>query len=155
MRSWVRIPPPRPFNKKPPFGGFLLNGGHGSNTNCLVLRRDSKGAALYEFACELASRKASTASPACRKNPSGILPEGEVRRSDFPKIKNHLLVVFLLNGGHGSNTNCLVLRREEKAGAMFLFERAKRKAKTARPGPKAFYVSKTTAGESRRPIFPS
>ena len=42
----------------------------------------------------------------------------------------------------------LCLRRETKAGAMFLFEvRKRRKAKTARPGPKAFSVRKMTAGD--------
>jgi len=45
----------------------------------------------------------------------------------------------------------LYLRRESKAGAMFLFEvRKHRKAKTARPGPKAFSVRKMTVGDSRR-----
>jgi len=45
----------------------------------LCLRQDLKGAAMFLFECEPhgRTRKAKTASPACRKIPSGILPEGE------------------------------------------------------------------------------
>jgi len=68
---------------------------NGSNTNCLVLRRESKGAAKYEF-CRQA--KASTASPACRKNPSGFLPEGDSHPHLFFLPKNTYFVVALSVG---------------------------------------------------------
>lgn len=51
---------------------------------------------------------------------------------------------FLLRPGAGK---LLCLRREAKTGAMFLFEGKARKAKTARSGPKDFYVSKNTVGD--------
>ena len=50
-----------------------------SNTNFLVLRQDLKGAAMFLFvrlSCSSA-HKAKTASPACRKISSEILPEGK------------------------------------------------------------------------------
>ena len=69
------------LKQKPPLGGFCFEKiGRGSNTNGLVLRRESKGVAMYEF-CHQA--KASTASPACRKTPSGVLPEGDIRPRRF------------------------------------------------------------------------
>ena len=46
----------------------------GEQANCFACVRDLKGAAMYEF-CRQA--KANTASSACRKIPSGILPEGK------------------------------------------------------------------------------
>jgi len=45
------------------------------------------------------------------------------------------------------------MRRDLKAGALFLFEGTARKAKTARPGPKETSVRKFTVGKSRAGQF--
>ena len=62
------------------------------------------------------------------------------------KLKNSAQAEFFKFMHEVSKLLCL--RRETKAGAMFLFEvRKRRKAKTARSGPKAFSVRKMTAGD--------
>ena len=71
---WVQLPPGANLKDPAFLRGFKFMPEH---THCWVCGRQLKGAAMYEFACELVSRKASTASPACRKTPSGVLPEGE------------------------------------------------------------------------------
>jgi len=46
----------------------------------LGVREELKGGAMFLFESERRrgeARKAKTASPACRKNPSGFLPEGK------------------------------------------------------------------------------
>lgn len=74
-----------------------------------------------------------------------------VRLPPGANLKASLLRGFLLKPEAGK---LLCLCREAKAGAMFLFEGkpycSARKAKTARPGPKDFYVSKNTVGDSRQ-----
>ena len=48
----------------------------GQHTNCLVCVRTRKAQRCTSLRANIVSRKASTASPACRKTPSGVLPEG-------------------------------------------------------------------------------
>jgi len=57
--------------------------------------RDLKGGAMFLFARikGYLSRKAKTASPACRKIPSGILPEGKAK-SPVKYLENLLLSRF-------------------------------------------------------------
>ena len=67
-----------------------------SNTNFLVLRQDLKGAAMFLFvrlSCSSA-HKAKTASPACRKISSEILPEGKSCTAHH--LKHLLLEVFFI-----------------------------------------------------------
>lgn len=67
-----------------------------SNTNFLVLQQDLKGAAMFLFvrlSCSSA-HKAKTASPACRKISSEILPEGKSCTAHH--LKHLLLEVFFI-----------------------------------------------------------
>ena len=60
-------------------------------------RQDSKGAAMFLFERQC-PRKAKTASPACRKIPSGILPEGNPVLGKFFRPKKTCFVVAHLVG---------------------------------------------------------
>ena len=105
-----------------------------SNTNCLVLRRDLKPAALCEF--EATGRKANTA----RAGPGKISVRKFMQGKFLPPFSYTTLKPPLILAGvfkfmeNWSNTNCLVLRRDLKPTALCEFEATGRKANTARAG---------------------
>ena len=106
-----------------------------SNTNCLVLRRDLKPAALCEF--EATGRKANTA----RAGPGKISVRKFMQGKYLPPFSYTTLTPRYSWRGvfkfieSWSNTNCLVLRRDFKPTALCELEDIGRKANPARAGP--------------------
>ena len=92
-----QVPSPVKYLETCSKAGFFVFGEAGK---LLCLRRDLKGGAMFLFARikGYLSRKAKTASPACRKIPSGILPEGKATSGKIfrkPAQKQVFLLLYL------------------------------------------------------------
>jgi len=98
-----------------------------SNANCFALRRDEKGAAMYEF-CRRQRRIP-------RARPAGKIRQDFYRKANFPPLPKNLAPLWGLIFGGWSDTNCFVSRRDKKPAALFLFEGVSPKGKNRQGGP--------------------
>ena len=99
-----------------------------SNANCFALRRDEKGAAMYEF-CRRQRRIP-------RARPAGKIRQDFYRKANFPPLPKKFSPLAGLNFfKRWSDTNCLVSRQDSKPAALFLFEGVSPKGKNREGGP--------------------